>query len=177
MHSHSGKFLILLCIALSVLAGLAACGIAGGALPTDVFIPPTRMPTLPPTATPIPRATPTIQASPTALCKNELRFLEDLTIPDGTQVQPGATIDKRWRVKNDSTCNWDSKYRIQLVSGPAMGAHEEQALYPARGGSEATIRIVFTAPSESGVYRSDWQAFTPDGEPFGETFYLEFSVP
>jgi hypothetical protein len=102
--------------------------------------------------------------------------LEDLTVPDGSLVTPGSTLDKRWRVENSGTCNWDEKYRLKLVSGLEMGAQTEQALYPARSGTQAVLRIIFTAPEEPGPYRSAWQAYDPHGEPFGDPIFIEVIV-
>jgi hypothetical protein len=38
------------------------------------------------------------------------------------------------------------------------------------------LRMVFTAPQEAGTYRSAWQAYDPDGGPFGDPFYIEIVV-
>ncbi len=57
-----------------------------------------------------------------------------------------------------------------------MGAATEQALYPARAGAQATLRIIFTAPSDTGTYISTWQAFAPGGEAFGDTIYIQIVV-
>jgi hypothetical protein len=105
-----------------------------------------------------------------------LRYIEDLSIPDGSQVSSGERLDKRWSVENNGSCNWDQSYRLKLIAGPALGASAEQALYPARSGSQATIRIIFTAPTEPGVYRSAWQAYNPDGQPFGDPVFIEVQV-
>lgn len=102
--------------------------------------------------------------------------MQDLTIPDGTIVAPESTLDKRWEVENTGNCNWDAKYRIRLIAGPELGAQKEQALYPARIGSQATIRILFKAPAENGSYRSAWQAFNAQGDPFGEPFFIDIKV-
>jgi hypothetical protein len=114
---------------------------------------------------------------PEPVCQNNLRFIKDLTIPDGTQVNTGQLLDKRWSVENSGTCNWNEQYRMKLIAGPELGASAEQALYPARSGTEATIRIVFTSPDKPGRYRSAWQAYTPDGVPFGDPYFIEFIVP
>jgi hypothetical protein len=127
-------------------------------------------------ATPAP-ATPTAaQPSPTPACISGLRYIEDLSLPDGSQVAPGSKLDKRWRVENDGTCNWDSDYRIRPVAGSPMGAPPELALYPARSGVQAVIQIIFTAPAEPGAYRSAWQAYDPGGEPFGDPFFIDILV-
>jgi hypothetical protein len=52
----------------------------------------------------------------------------------------------------------------------------EQALYPARSGTQVELRIVFTAPNEPGIYRSAWQAHDPEGQPFGDQFFIEIVV-
>jgi len=91
-------------------------------------------------------------------------------------VFPGASIDKQWLVQNNGTCNWDARYRLQFAGGLEMGAAAEQALYPARAGNQATIRIDFIAPSEPGTYSTAWQAINPDGEPFGDPVFMEIVV-
>jgi hypothetical protein len=105
-----------------------------------------------------------------------LAFLEDLTVPDGTVVSPGASVDKRWLVQNNGSCNWDSRYRLIFVGGLEMGAAIEQALYPARAGSQAAIRITFTAPDQPGTYTTAWQAVDPNGEPFGDAVFMKIVV-
>lgn len=127
-----------------------------------------------PTSTPAPEPS----ASPTATppCTNGLAFVEDITILDGTTVSPGSSIDKRWLVQNNGSCNWDARYRLKFVGGLEMGAATEQALYPARSGAQATIRISFTAPTEPGTYTTAWQAIDPFGEPFGDAIFMEVQV-
>jgi len=109
-------------------------------------------------------------------CIDNLTFLTDVTIPDGTVVTAGEIIDKQWEIKNSGTCNWNQSYYIRLVAGDDMGAARTQALYPARGGTKAIIRILFTAPEEAGIYRSQWQAFNPNDQYFGDPFYTEIVV-
>ena len=126
--------------------------------------------------TPLPTVIiPTATINP-ADCINNLTFLEDLTIPDGTFFPYGSTMDKQWLVQNSGTCNWDSRYRLRYVGGAILGAPEEINLYPAKSGTQATIQITFTAPFTDGEYASAWQAFDPNGLAFGGTFYLRIVV-
>lgn len=115
-------------------------------------------------------------AGPSLPCKDSLSFIKDLTIPDGTQVSPDSTLDKRWEVENNGDCNWGEGYRVRLIAGPELGSQKELALYPARSGSRAVIRIMFKAPSDPATYRSAWQAINPQGEPFGDPFFIEIKV-
>lgn len=167
---HTRRFYSIFLIA----AWVAACSTFEAPQPTAYRPPTVMIPTLPaaPTAT---QAQPTLTSAP-IVCQDNLTFLEDLTVPDGTYVDPGVVLDKRWKVKNSGTCNWDAQYRFKLVEGPAMSTISEQALFPARSGSEAVIRLVFVAPLEPGRYRSAWQAVSPEGETFGDPIYIEIIV-
>lgn len=153
---------------------LVACSAFEAPQPTAYRPPTVVVPTLPAAATAT-QALPTVTPAPPA-CEDNLTFLEDLTVPDGTYVDPGVVLDKRWKVINSGTCNWDAQYHFKLVEGPAMSTIAEQALFPARSGSEAVIRLVFVAPTEPGRYRSAWQAVSPEGETFGDPIYIEIIV-
>ena len=166
-----------------LIIGLTSCSGIRNSIPwlrgqSTPFLPPEQPIGASPLLTPTPTPEPTPEAStlPTPECSNILTFLEDLTIPDGTITHPGEALDKRWLVQNNGSCNWNEQYRLKLVSGPALGVPEEQSLYPARSGTQAIIRILFTAPDQSGLQRSAWQAFSPEGEAFGDPFYLEVLV-
>jgi hypothetical protein len=136
--------------------------------PTLIFVP-TPVPTVEKIEIPLPTIIPTIDQSS---CINNLTFIEDVTIPDNSFVSYGSSIDKQWLVENSGTCNWNSGYRLRHTGGAVLGAPEEIALYPARSGTQATIQIIFTAPFTEGVYESAWQAFDPNGLPFGEPIYI-----
>lgn len=127
-----------------------------------------------PTFTPQSVVTP--NPTPTPPCTDGLAFLKDLTISDGAIVKPGERVDKQWQVQNNGSCNWDSRYRLKFVGGLDLGATLDQALYPARAGTLAVIRIIFTAPNEPGTYNTAWQALNPEGEPFGDAVFMEILV-
>lgn len=122
---------------------------------------------------PLPTIIPTIDQSD---CVNDLSFVDDLTIPDNSFIPFGTPIDKQWLVENSGTCNWNAEYRLRHTGGAVMGAPEEIALFPAKSGTQATIQITFTAPFEEGVYESAWQAFDPNGFPFGDPIYMRILV-
>jgi hypothetical protein len=186
MKAAATQKLSLLAACSTLVCTLIAC--APTSRPT-LFVPPSAAayPTLEgpvaPAPDPIisPSATPAVvptlvQPSPTPPCADGLSYIRDLTIPDGTNVAPGQTVDKQWLVKNSGTCNWDVRYRLKLIGGDAMGAAPIQALYPARAGTEIALRIVFTAPSATGLYESQWKAIAPDGKPFGDFFSVSITV-
>ena len=172
----NGFVSIYFCLISIVCVVLFVTACSGAVTPTPVptpFSTPTstlEQPSAPPTAIqPVgPTATP--------ICNANLTFIKDATVPDGTQVSPGTVLDKQWLVQNSGDCNWDTGYRLRLISGDALGAATEQALFPARAGTQATLRILFTAPQDAGQYISEWQAFDPNGSAFGESFFIKFQV-
>lgn len=153
---------------------LSACGGQGSVNQENYYLPPTLVHIQP---SPIPLRTETpIPPSPTAVCENNLSFLEDITIPDGTLVNPGQKFEKIWLVSNSGACNWQADYYVRFIDGVALDAEEIQPLFPSRSGGEAELRIIFTAPVQEGLYISAWQAHSPLGEPFGEVFFVQIVV-
>jgi hypothetical protein len=168
-------------ILLTILFFTAACAPRSTPAP---FRPPTSLPPtqLLATTTPVPALftpAPTSTFTPTATagpCTNGLSFVDDITVQDGTSFFAGASIDKQWMVQNRGTCNWDSSYRLKWVGGSTLGAAEEQPLFPARAGTQATLRILFTAPAEPGSYESSWQAVDPNENVFGDLIFMKIVV-
>ncbi len=146
------------------------------------FRPPTQLPlTEPlPTVTSIPTIyiAPTLTLTPTksAPCVNGLQFISDITIDDNAIVLPNSSIDKQWLVQNTGTCNWISTFGLKWMGGDPRGAAQEHALFPARAGTQAVLRIVFAAPVFAGTYESSWQAMSPDGNLFGDWFSVKVVV-
>ena len=184
--SRIAQRLLICFFALSIT--LAGCQVVTGKLgdnpvEQDFYLPPTAIQQAALVITPQESATATspaavseFQATPTPQCTNNLSFITDLTVPDGTEVAAGSPVDKQWQVENNGTCNWDSRYRLKFIAGADLGTPLVQALYPARSGTQPAIRITFTAPVEPGTYRSAWQAYSPQDEPFGDPIFVEIIV-
>ena len=109
-------------------------------------------------------------------CANDMIFIEDLTFQDGAIVEPGATLDKRWSVRNSGTCDWGSDYRLIRLDAGGLASPSQVALYPARSGQSGILRVVFTAPTEPGSYQSRWQSTDPQGSPFGVEIFVLVEV-
>jgi hypothetical protein len=160
---------------ISILLLATACQDTSSAVtstPEMLFVPPTPGPSsFINQATSVPPL-PTQQRN----CKNQLKYVKDLTIPDGSKVVTGKKITKRWLIRNEGSCNWDQSYSFQLISGLALGAEKRQELYPVRQGARAVVEISFTAPDNPGRYNSWWQAFDPQGNRFGDSLYMDIFV-
>jgi Ig-like domain from next to BRCA1 gene/Bacterial Ig domain len=53
-------------------------------------------------------------------CTPNSQYVADVTIPDGTAVEPGSTFVKTWRVRSTGNCAWDQAYSIAFAGGAAL---------------------------------------------------------
>lgn len=181
---HSSRIVPAFILILALMWTLPACNPTP---PPTLFRPPSRLasPTPPPPSpTPaappptfLPTDTPTPEPpTPIPPCTDGLTFLNDPTFDDNTTVQPGQLMDKQWLVQNSGTYDWEAGYKLRNLNNETLGAPAEIPLYPARAGAQVTLRILFTAPSAAGTYRSEWQAVNPEGEAFGDMVYIQVIV-
>ena len=119
-----------------------------------------------PSGTPIPNtATPSVTPIPCNLAK----FIDDVTIPDGTVFEPGETLTKTWSLKNVGSCTWTSGYDIVFSSGDALGA--PSAVQTTTGtvapGQIVEVSVDLISPDSAGTYRGNWQVRDSSDEIFG----------
>ena len=93
----------------------------------------------------------------------------------GEQIEKEAEVGTVESVKAASSIYSPLSGAIAESNGD-LEASPEQALFPARSGTEFELQIVFTAPVEPGLYRSAWQAVNPAGNVFGDLFFVEIMV-
>jgi oligopeptide transport system substrate-binding protein len=140
---------------------------AGAPTPTPQ---PTR--TRRPTSTPRPTPTP----APTR-CLPGATFVEDVTIPDGTQFQPGAGFTKTWRLRSSGCAPWPEGVQWAFVSGEPLGAPGSVPAPATEPGQTVDISVEMVAPNAPGTYKSYWQLQTADGTPIGDDAYVMIVVP
>lgn len=129
--------------------------------------------------------TPTQNATQAAIAGRPclaLRFVADVTIPDGTPVQPGSTIFKSWYVQNVGSCRWTPEFKLVFDSGTQMGTTTEYALGTFVNPDQfVTLTAQMTAPQTPGYHTSYWGledgdgtffGWSNDGETFDQPFYV-----
>ncbi|PWH11990.1 MAG: hypothetical protein DDG60_15435 [Anaerolineae bacterium] len=147
------------------------------ALPTHTPEPsplPTATVPPPPPETP----TPEITLSPTpALCDDAI-YVADVSVPDGTQMNPGQEFVKTWRVKNTGTCTWTRGYQIMWSYGDNRMSGQATALpRDVLPGEEVEISLVLKAPLQSGTYSGYWVLRNNNGYTFGQRLSVIITVP
>lgn len=95
----------------------------------------------------------------------------DVTYPDGTKVEAGATFNKIWRLENCGSTIWGSGYQAVRVDG-AFGP----ASFNVSGASGLVeIGSDMTAPTTFGLHKATYQLQGPNGF-FGPQFWVEIKV-
>jgi hypothetical protein len=143
--------------------------------PTATVLPPTATQNAAPTqtssavtftVTPSPKAssTPAVKACDQAEAGTPI----DVTIPDDTQMAPGQTFTKVWRLRNSGTCTWSKDYSIAVFSGEAMSAPSTVPL-PNRiePGQSMDVSVDLVAPLTAGAYQGNWKLRNASGTWFG----------
>ncbi len=136
-------------------------------VPTVVITQIPATPTQPvPTAVP---ATPTaIPPTPTPIPCYQVKFIDDLTITDGTKIVAGSSFTKTWRIRNNGSCTWDTRFDVAFVDGTQMTTAKVWDLKKdVKPGETVDISIDMTAPSALGSYQGNFQLVNPNGVRFG----------
>ena len=154
----------------------------------------TQLALTPPTDTPAPTPLPTFTALPTqstgllfgtsttssggvgAQACNNAAFVNDVTIPDGTNIQAGKSFVKTWTIQNNGTCAWSTSYKFAFISGDAMNGTSVAIANAVPAGQQAKVSVNLTAPTASGNYKGYWRMQTDQGQYFGDSPWVAITV-
>ena len=100
----------------------------------------------------IPAAALPSSASAAQACTDRAQFIADVTVPDGTRYDPGATFTKTWKLRNSGTCTWSTSYTMVFDSGTQMGTTASVAMPSSvPPGNSVDVSVPMTAPSAAGT--------------------------
>jgi hypothetical protein len=96
-------------------------------------------------------------------------FVEDVTVPDGTQIKAGGQFVKIWKVQNTGTCMWDDGFVLKYLGGYLDGRditfkHSSEFVKP---GQMREFRQELTAPETPNTYEECWRLRDDGGFYFG----------
>lgn len=144
----------------------------------------TVLPTDTPTVTPAPTSTVYIYSAQAAVSACDVAgFVSDVTIADGTEMDPGEEFTKTWELRNDGTCTWTSAYQLTFYSGSAMDADTpvEFTSDSVTSGETVEISVDLVAPEDEGTYTGYFILQNASGANFGigtagSPFYVQIVV-
>lgn len=123
------------------------------------------------TATPEQDAIP----SPTG-CGYWSQFVEDVTVPDGTEFAPGESFEKIWRFRNNGCLDWPDTTQMYFLSGDQMGGPDAIDVPAVAFNATVDLTVPLVAPDEPGTYTGYWQIIAPDGAAVGPYVYVQIEV-
>lgn len=121
----------------------------------------------PPTATVTATATVTLTPIPCNLAT----FVADVTIEDGTEIEPGTAFTKTWRIRNVGSCTWTSGYSLIFDHGDQMGGPASIQLTGSSipPGGEVDVSVDLVVPAAEGEYKGYWKFRESGGAIFALT--------
>uniref|UniRef100_A0A1D1Y246 Uncharacterized protein C6orf106 n=1 Tax=Anthurium amnicola TaxID=1678845 RepID=A0A1D1Y246_9ARAE len=115
-------------------------------------------------------------------CKGKLesRFIQDVTVLDGTLMAPSTPFTKIWRMRNNGTIAWPSGTQLVWIGGDQFAERVSVNLEISENGfpvdEEIDIAVDFRAPSRPGRYISYWRMASPFGQKFGQRVWVLVQV-
>ncbi len=164
---------------------------------TATSVPPTVLPfvtvtSAPPTSTSTAAPTATSTLVPTATstplgtqgsCTDQAKFVQDVTIPDNTEMLPAQDFIKTWRLQNTGTCTWTNAYALIFISGDQMSGTSPLPLTGTTApGNTVDVSVSLKAPGTVGTYQGNWELRNPNAVIFGtgtnasQPFYVLINV-
>jgi hypothetical protein len=119
------------------------------------------------------------KATSQASCDN-FQFVDDVTIPDGSEIAAGTSFVKTWRIKNLGPCEWNEEYMITFGWG-GEGTDWKTAAPNAfskvvKVGDTIDLSMELVAPDEPGSYGGVFRVKNPDDVYFGTTLTIYIVV-
>ena len=128
------------------------------------------------TATPV-VLTATLETPATADPCYDLLWIEDVTIPDGTNLKPNESFTKTWLVQNSGGCAWPPGFTFQHVGGDPMRGETLTLEEAIPVGAKREISIQLAVPiDQNGLIQSSWRMADSNGVFFGDTLSVNITV-
>ncbi|MCJ7575497.1 MAG: carboxypeptidase regulatory-like domain-containing protein [Dehalococcoidia bacterium] len=109
--------------------------------------------------------------------QDDAKFVVDVTIPDGTEVEPNKQFIKTWRLRNAGATTWTTDYKLVFEGGDLMGAPQyvnlDTAVPP---NATIDISVPMTAPLSGGAKKGYWRMENAAGLRFGDVVWVEVFV-
>lgn len=147
---------------------------------TETLAPaPTTSPTpniVEPTAT-VPEITATLETPVTANPCYNLLWIEDVNIPDGTQMKAGEKFTKTWLVQNIGGCAWRAGFTFNHFGGDPMRGSTVTLTEAIPTGAKRELSVELVVPSGvTGLIQSSWRMADENGIFFGDTLSVNITV-
>jgi hypothetical protein len=113
-------------------------------------------------------------------CSNSA-FEGDVTIPDGSVIEPGINFNKTWKIRNTGTCLWDDGFALVYIGGSKPDLDPYNFQFKKSGdfvasGEAIDISLTLTSPCTPGKYEGHWRMRNDKGYFFGTVLSVYIEV-
>jgi len=115
-------------------------------------------------------------ASPSPQGRYLARFVADLSVEDGTNVNPEQKFVKIWKMRNEGPTAWPESTRLIFVGGDKISNVDSVLVPPVEPNVEVEVAVDMVAPSKPGRYVTYWRLTSPDGVRFGQRVWVDITV-
>lgn len=107
----------------------------------------------------------------------DLFWIEDVTIPDGTQMRANETFTKTWLVQNNGSCAWPPGFMFMHVGGDLMRGETLVLKEPIPVGAKRELSVQLVAPAGvTGLAQSSWSMADENRNAFGDTLSVNIII-
>lgn len=111
-------------------------------------------------------------------CVDDAVLVDDVTVPEGAEIEPGVEFVKVWRYRNAGTCVWTDQYSLAFGGGVTLEVLDTAPVQVTEPGEDVDLTVRLRAPEEPGAYGAQWQLIGPNGlELVGPPAVLFINVP
>lgn len=118
-------------------------------------------------------------------CTNQAALIEDISLPDGSLMDPGSRAVKTWRIQNTGTCAWTTAYSWEQINfeNASLKISNQSAplVSQVAPGESLDISVELSLDSAAALGSSAIAKFklrNPEGDLFGDSaFALVFASP
>ncbi len=116
---------------------------------------------------------------------DNITWIADITIPDGTVVTPSDGLHKIWKVQNSGTTTWTTSYKLVWIDITNFNYNDINSVVPVKEvkipkevkpGEQIEITIDLVAPSKNGIYKIFFRMLNPSGQFFGDAGWVLITV-
>jgi len=107
------------------------------------------------------------------------RYVADVSLPDGSEVQAGAQLLKTWRLRNEGARPWPDGSTLAWIGKrpqDRLGAPLSVPVASCAPGQEVEVSVPVTAPAEPGRYTCFFRLQAPQGRKFGQRLWIQITV-
>lgn len=108
------------------------------------------------------------QSSQPPIAGDDLTFVRDVTIPDGTVVRVGERFVKTWELRNTGTVAWVGRFlmRLPAVDGAGCRTAERVPLPSTAPGDLLQVTVIVDAPRQPAACKVYWKVVDGAGRPY-----------